>query len=169
MSLFLRLCIWSYVAFVRVAGLSCSTRTVDREIRLSLPSREVGTRRKLNEKKKKKKATNRNLYDIYFFSFLRESRSRLKRDNVVFVEKISVKIVIMKMSLKKISPRWIINLVEERVLVSRVKFFYLANFASRIHDGSILRLSDFSYIWNFTGAGRIFFIRVFVKWVHLPG
>lgn len=101
MSLFLRLCIWSYVAFVRVAGLSCSTRTVDREIRLSLPSREVGTRRKLNEKKKKKKATNRNLYDIYFFSFLRESRSRLKRDNVVFVEKISVKIVIMRMSLKK--------------------------------------------------------------------
>lgn len=70
----------------------------------------------------------------------------MERDNVVFVEKISVKIVIMRMSLKKISSRWIINLVEERVLVSRVKFFYLANFASRIHDGSILRLRDFSYI-----------------------
>lgn len=162
MSLFLRLCIWSYVAFVRVAGLSCSTRTVDREIRLSLPSREIGTRRKLNEKKRKKKRLTE-ISTIFFFSFLRESRSRLERDNVVFIEKISVKIVIMRMSLKKISSRWIINLVEERVLVSRVKFFYLANFASRIHDGSILRLRDFSYIWNFTGAGRIFFIRVFVK------
>lgn len=162
MSLFLRLCIWSYVAFVRVAGLSCSTRTVDREIRLSLPSREIGTRRKLNEKKRKKKRLTE-ISTIFFFSFLRESRSRLERDNVVFIEKISVKIVIMKMSLKKISSRWIINLVKERVLISRVKFFYLANFASRIHDGSILRLRDFSYIWNFTGAGRIFFIRVFVK------
>lgn len=92
---------------------------------------------------KKKRLTE--ISTIFFFSFLRESRSRLERDNVVFVEKISVKIVIMKMSLKKISSRWIINL-EERVLVSRVKFFYLANFASRIHDGSILRLRDFSYI-----------------------
>lgn len=168
MSLFLRLCIWSYVAFVRVAGLSCSIRTVDREIRLSLPSREVGTRRKLNEKKKKKKATNRNLYDIFFFFFERISisfgtwqRSIRRKD---FCENCDYEDVF-----KKIFSRWIINLVEERVLVSRVKFFYLANFASRIHDGSILRLRDFSYIWNFTGAGRIFFIRVFVKWVHLPG
>lgn len=123
MSLFLRLCIWSYVAFVRVAGLSCSIRTVDREIRLSLPSREVGTRRKLNEKKKKKKATNRNLYDIFFFFFERISisfgtwqRSIRRKD---FCENCDYEDVF-----KKIFSRWIINLVEERVLVSRVKFFY---------------------------------------------
>lgn len=127
MSLFLRLCIWSYVAFVRVAGLSCSTRTVDREIRLSLPSREIGTRRKLNEKKRKKKRLTE-ISTIFFFSFLRESRSRLERDNVIFVEKISVKIVIMRMSLKKISSRWIINLVEERVLNFACEIFLLGKF-----------------------------------------
>lgn len=47
--------LWSYVAFVRVAGLSCSIRTVDREIRVSLSTFERERERFYSTKVKRKK------------------------------------------------------------------------------------------------------------------